>query len=351
MEIGGDFDWVAHPQDSTLPWPEPAVRLARGRDAVTLGLRLSSKTTEKTRLFVPAFFCDEVIEAWRSSGIHIERYRDQPNEPAPNFNQLDPTATDAVLVVNYFGFDAKREFSAEVRSRFNCLIIEDHTHDPLSAWAQQSKADFAFASLRKTLPVSDGCLLWSPVGHTPFDELPALATYGYGNLVAAMALKSRYLNSEDRSAELKAAFRALLAKGHENLEASMHPMHMSVWSQVQLEAGYPTAWRQQRQDNMKMLVDNLVCTNGAKLIYTTWSDDQCPFVCALSLRDESQRNALRQALIENDIFPPVHWLSVNTPDKKAIELGQVILSLPIDHRYATRDMLRMAAVVNNQLKR
>jgi hypothetical protein len=49
----------------------------------------------------------------------------------------------------------------ERRAASEWLLVEDHSHDPFSPWAVGSSADYAFCSLRKTLPVPDGGLLWS----------------------------------------------------------------------------------------------------------------------------------------------------------------------------------------------
>ena len=45
------------------------------------------------------------------------------------------------------------------REHPSIVLIEDHIHDPLSDWSQSSNADYAVASLRKTLPVPIGAML------------------------------------------------------------------------------------------------------------------------------------------------------------------------------------------------
>ena len=66
-----------------------------------------------------------------------------------------------VVGVNYFGVREAEPWQAW-RERTECILVEDHAHDPASAWATTSTADYAFSSLRKTLPVPDGAILWSP---------------------------------------------------------------------------------------------------------------------------------------------------------------------------------------------
>ena len=71
---------------------------------------------------------------------------------------------DVVLAVNYFGVRAGEPWQ-QWREKHACVLLEDHSHDPVSGWAQSSRADYAFSSLRKTMPVPDGAILWSPLGH------------------------------------------------------------------------------------------------------------------------------------------------------------------------------------------
>jgi hypothetical protein len=63
--------------------------------------------------------------------------------------------------MNYFGLRTPPDLELPE----GVEVLEDHSHDPVSAWAEQSSADFCLASLRKTLPINDGGALWSPVGH------------------------------------------------------------------------------------------------------------------------------------------------------------------------------------------
>ncbi len=77
---------------------------------------------------------------------------------------LQPRAGDAILAVDYFGARHGAAWRAFQAGRQDTLLIEDHSHDPQSTWATSSTADYAFASLRKTMPISDGAILWSPRG-------------------------------------------------------------------------------------------------------------------------------------------------------------------------------------------
>jgi hypothetical protein len=123
--------------------------LAWGRDALAL-----------ERVLVPSFFCPRVAAALARE-LPVAVYPDAPGEPLPAKVEAGPR--DALLVVNTYGM---RPMS---RVLTRAVVLEDHSHDPLSPWAFDSEADYAVASLRKTLPLPYGGVLWSPRGR----ELPA----------------------------------------------------------------------------------------------------------------------------------------------------------------------------------
>jgi hypothetical protein len=93
--------------------------------------------------------------------IEIAVYADDPCRPEPDWSTLQPANDDVVLAVNYFGIRSGEPWRRWHEKR-SCFLLEDHSHDPVSGWALHSRADYAFSSLRKRMPVPDGAILWSP---------------------------------------------------------------------------------------------------------------------------------------------------------------------------------------------
>ena len=62
--------------------------------------------------------------------------------PEPNWKSLLPDKHDLVMAVNYFGVRTKEPWE-RWRSRHDCIVLEDHSHDPVSSWALTSTADYA----------------------------------------------------------------------------------------------------------------------------------------------------------------------------------------------------------------
>ena len=104
-----------------------------------------------TRLWIPSYYCENVVEALDGESIVIDRYHAVPGGSVEFPDSHDGAA---LLESCCFGWpvESDRDFSGDV--------IDDFSHAP--AWLGRSQADFAFASLRKCLPLPDGALLWSP---------------------------------------------------------------------------------------------------------------------------------------------------------------------------------------------
>ena len=157
-EVGSDFHWSAAfltgvPETAL---PKDAELFATGRGALVTLLTVGRDT--RPCLHLPSHFCMEVASAL-SVSCEIRWYRDLPNERQPDFDTLRPEPGDFVLANNPFGL---REAASwlQWRKPAEVCLIEDHTHDIAGAWATGSTADYAIASLRKTLPLPDGGLLW-----------------------------------------------------------------------------------------------------------------------------------------------------------------------------------------------
>jgi hypothetical protein len=97
--------------------------------------------------------------------------------------------TEAVVTVSYFGADPVA--MPDIRGAW----IVDATHDPLAPWLEHTDADFIFASLRKTLPLPDGGIVWSPCGWAVPAADPAGQRHveAASTMLAAMALKADHL--------------------------------------------------------------------------------------------------------------------------------------------------------------
>jgi len=273
-------------------------------------------------------------------------YADDPRWPHPDWDTLSPSPGDLVLAVNYFGVRSGEAWQAWRRGQGSIILVEDHTHDPLSHWALHSKAEYAFASLRKTFIAPDGALLWSPQ-ERPLPPEPSGVTWSGSALkLAAMIWKTEYLAGTSNSPAPKETFRRFQVEGEGTLLETRNTS-ISPWSRALLEAGYPQEWRRRRERNVRLLLDLVAGRDGIEPLFTDWPAGHCPFNAILVFRSESEREVVRSRLIEAAVFPPIHWNPLPEASGRARELSQRILTIPIDQRYNSQDVRKVARALQD----
>ncbi len=337
-EVGGEFHWMGLPPGPFIPWPESPRWYLLGRHALVA--LLQSLPQGSRRLWVPSYFCFDVAEYWRSF-LEVATYSDDPRRAEPDWSTLRPARGDIVVAVNFFGVrsgDAWRVW----HQHNPFLLVEDHSHDPVSGWALQSNAEYAFASLRKTLPVPDGAILWSPRGLS----LPTSGT-GEGSTsalkLAAMLWKREYLDGGS-TPDAKLIFRAWQQAGERAFDKSQ-VSHATSFSQQYLSFGAPAKWRERRAANARRLLSRLRNKTGFRPIFSAWPQEAAPLGAVFEFESLTQRDATRQRLQEHRIYCPVHWPATAGCDPAARDLAARLLTIPTDQRYGARDMEKIAAIV------
>ncbi len=343
-EIGGDFYWPGLPLGECLPWPEPHTFFSTCR-AVVVSV---ARQIRRQRLWLPVYFCPHTSQYWRDSGIELIRYNDNPMRSQPDWSTLNPNPGDMVLALNYFGVRTANPWLNWKRAYPEATLLEDHTHDPLSAWAGNSTADYAFASLRKTLPTPDGAIVWSPTG----DLLPSEPTgqdwAGSALKLAGMIWKMEYINGNESVPALKEAFRKFQIEGEKNLDL-VPDQQITPWSRALLQEGFPSTWRLQRENNVRQILESFPRTECISPLFETWTQGCCPFNVILIADSIAQRDALRKHLIDARIYPSIHWELPEETKGEARDISQRILTIPVDHRCTARDQARIIHELNDYL--
>jgi len=336
-ELGSEFHWMGLVSEPCLNWPQSALWYALGRHAVT-GLASGLKAQA---IWVPEYFCHDVAQSWRAS-LPVRLYRDDPRRPEPDWKTLQPGPRDLVIAVNYFGVREGKPWWTW-RKKHDCVLVEDHTHDPFSPWALKSRADFAFCSLRKTLPVPDGALLWSP-HKLPLVSAPSGTDWtGSALKLAAMIWKADYLLGRS-SLEAKAAFREMQAAGEAQLERSA-PSAVSPWSAKYLAPGVPTEWRTRRRENTARLLQALEGWTAAQPLFRSWPANAVPFAAVLVFPSQPVRDEYRAYLTSRSVYCPIHWEAQRSASEEVRELASCVLTIPTDQRYTAADMERVADIL------
>ena len=343
LEVGSEFHWdpaalLGAEQGGGLPsWlPAPRALFATGCGALSALLRLLAP---RGRLHVPSYFCLGVAEALAAE-IPIAWYRHLPDGRGPRWETLRVAPGDLVLAQNLFGREERAPWDTWSGAHPEVTVVEDHSHDPFSGWVRESTAAYAVASLRKTLPLPDGGLLWSPRGL----DLPRAVgeeSSGAHLKLAAMLLKAAWLSGRPIP---KDGFRALQQEGEHTLLGSSGPASAVTVAALALldVAGLRAASTR----NAHALVAALPADLAAGRVLTGGPADAAPFRVQLVCASEGVRDALLTHLARHGIYAPVHWrqhgAGLRSGDEEAADLAARMLTVPVDHRCGPDDIRRVA---------
>lgn len=345
-----DFPHDPAPPEAS-PWEPDGRLMGSGRDGLRALLLHGRNQRGWRRLWLPGYFCQEVAAALGEI-LPLAAYDDTPLHVSATLPTDLLRPGDVVLWVDFFGLRAG-PFAC---SGLNGVeVIEDYTHDPWAPGAWRSAADWCVASLRKTLPVPDGGVLWSPRGHDLPTAVPVTAQRRLASLekLAGMHLKNLYLAGHRVE---KDAFRALARAGEQCIAAG-EVSAMPVWTAELLKTFPVRQWRERRGRNFALLHAGLAVLDGISVLIPsgdggddTWPPAQgVPFSCVLVFDTPERREAVRRALIARRVYPAVLW-PLEAPalpgiPPAAVDLSRRTLSLNCDMRYTADDMEEVGAIV------
>jgi hypothetical protein len=339
--IGSEFHWdpaaLLDEERGGGLLPERRELFATGCGAMTSLLR---RIGARGRLHLPSYFCIGVASAL-SEEMPISWYRHLPDGCGPRWGTLRAVAGDVVVAQNLFGHEDGEPWRAWIAAHPGVTVLEDHSHDPFSAWARHSTAAYAVASLRKTLPVPDGGLLWSPIGL----DLPrpsGSSSQGSHLKFAGMVLKAAWLAGR---AVPKEGFRELQQRGERELlgsAGSVSALTAAILPVLDV-AGLRTASSRQARALIEALP---AATRGWRVLD---GPGAAPFRVQLVCSSEGVRDALLAHLVRNEIYAPVHWRQDRSGfwsgDEESADLATRMLTIPVDHRCEAGDVRRIVGVL------
>lgn len=296
------------------------------------------------RLWVPEYFCYEVIESLKQAGLNLMFYTDWPtcNNDSKTIDAIQQKGhllpTDAILRVNYFGTRLNRTSEHLPVA----AVVEDHTHDLIGDWPIHSTADWCIASLRKSLPVPEGGILWSPMG-LRLPEQPAASEENERIAFIrweAMRLKSRYLAGEPIE---KATFRA----GYVNTEEYFDTAPICALdrtSQEYLRTFDTKAWYNRKRENWELLSD---IRKDDMQVVRPESKGCYPFSLVLQFDNPDERDRGRKELIAHQIYPAILWNIPTPASGEVFSFSHCMLSIHCDARYTREDILEMKSIIES----
>ena len=290
------------------------------------------------RIWVPAYFCYEVIGHLMEQ-FEVVLYDDSPLNTKDDevVRELPYKEGDVLLRTDYFGLRKWR-----TNKGIRVPVIEDHTHGLTTDWALRSDADYCIASLRKSLPVAAGGILWSPKGKQLPDGIKAseecekMAEIRY----QAMAMKAEYLKKGGD----KDAFRKKYIDSEEQIDKLMLS-GIDHESEEITKALNVKMWTDLKADNWylcRKLLDKrfkVMEPESGKIVQ--------PFSLVLLMDSAEERERLRRYMIQHQIYPAILWrMPEDSNFEEAKDFSERMLSVHCDIRYSRKDITEMCNIIN-----
>lgn len=335
-EHGSHFELSLEQGVATFPWDVlPHSFWGSGRDALRGLLEWGREAQGWRRLLVPSYYCQHTLAGVKRA-IPLETYPWSPTDPS--VTKVAAASGDVVLAVAAFGVALRLDIDE------SAVVVEDHTHDPTSPHASSSRAQYAFASLRKTYPLPDGGVLWSPQRMALPDQLAVTTDHADTVLkrLSAMTLKRHHLDGSEVS---RSAFGELYSSS-ERAIGSRATTGISDFSRLKLPTLPVARWRDQREGNIRVLQYVAEQHTGVRIL-------PAPFAAVLVFDKPKAREHVRDALIDQRIYPAILWPLEDTVVRgipaEHVDLSRRLLVVHADQRYTTADMQRVGVALEAAL--
>lgn len=352
-EIGGEFWLTEVPSKYTDSSPEWVndwgnhILTSSGRGAILLMLKhVKDRVTSKIAL-LPAYICESVIMPFIREGYNCYFY-DINYDLKPNIESIKCNLKMKIgifLHMGYFGFstnDNLYTIISDLKSS-GTIIVEDVTHTLFSKFERYPENDYYVASLRKWAGLPSGGFLASK-----YDDI----NYCFNrqsNFISirkeALLLKRQYV--ESNSSKLKDKFLHMFHEAEEILNQDLGPYVIDEVSNTIINKLDTEILITRRRGNFIYLHDALRNIKDIELIFKNISNATCPIFFPVYVH--AGRNKLKELLISEDIYCPIHWpippqVNINSyPLSK--DIYRMILSIPCDQRYNIKDMQRIRDVI------
>lgn len=309
---------------------EKSIFLANARSGIALLVKLLSPP----RVWMPSYLCKAMLKALNASMSSVKFYEvtyDLVISSSDWLNNIQPK--DLVVLVDYFGFPCDPCWIKRAREQ-GAWVLEDASQALLSEEVGRF-SDFVLFSPRKFLGIPDGGIL--AFNHQPaFDaELESPPAAWWLKAFSATVLRREF--------DLQGGTRPWFELFQETeLGAPIGPYSMSELSRMLLQHSfdYPKI-AQKRIENYQLLLNRLI----EVALFPSLPPGVVPLGFPIRAKNRDQ---VRQALFDHEIYPPVHWPIKGIVDEKfrdSHHLSGEIMTLPCDQRYNPGDMERVARLV------
>lgn len=349
MEIGSEF-WLEEYKKSHRNHiqKENEILLMSGRTAIDFAIEILQKKIEK--VYMPSYCCDSMLIPFLDRKIKIEFY-DVTFENGTIMYNLDLNKEcDLFFGMNYFGFfSCNMDNYIEHFHNRGIAVIEDSTHSFLSERKYNKKSDIVIASLRKWFPIISGSVLIvnnkSLISKMKEQERVLIENSEYTKIKEeAMCKKEKYIHQKAQIE--KDVFLDKFKKSNEILKQNYKNYKIDKKSKEILESLKIDKIKEARKRNAKIIYDFLKNQVEYKYLEKIDYDKDCPLFIPIFMEEE-KRSKLRNNLIQNNIYCPIHWpIPSEIQKKEQTRIYKMELSLICDQRYSEEDIKYYLSMIN-----
>ncbi|WP_166966390.1 hypothetical protein [Yeosuana marina] len=310
-----------------------------GRQALLYILNQINAEKKITKIWFPEYYCQHTLHWIQKSYPDISLYKLNPfdfSSDRVNISEFAET-NDVVIINNYWGLSTMRTEKKEDSP----VIIEDHSHGWLSKACLNSKADYCFVSLRKSLPIPLGGIYWKPnntITDDTFDFKEGDAFYKiWERMLQAMTIKSDYIENKTQSGS--DIYGPLFYEVEDQLNKHTRFVRLKNEHKSYIESWLKWNTLEIKENNLKVLYDHLEESPQFKVLKRS---GYTAFGCDLVFKDEAACKALKSYLVSHNIYPSMLW-----PDNKIDYTWQFFMNIHVDFRYNEKDMLYISKIINS----
>lgn len=329
-EIGSDF-YSMYLSSTGNNYFDNVNWFVSGRAALDFVLRdIKAKHKDVRTIAIPSWCCDTMLEPIIRNNLEYIFY---PVTIKDNkLNKDINVKADILLNLNYFGFEENKEI------KFDGIMINDVTHSIFTL--KDETSDYIFGSLRKWSSFVTGGFAYSKDGFVI--EAPKKTNEEYINLkLKAISTKKSYIKGKIDTKDYLELF-----KNAEKMLDSLY--EFNAYKEDIEDAKYLDVelLRRRRIRNVRFLIKRL----NNYSIFKEAKENDCPLFVPIIVPNK-KRDELRNYLIKNNIYCPVHWpltdLHKLTEEEKFIYDNE--LSLVCDQRYNINDMDKICNLIEEFL--
>ena len=310
-EIGGYFSLEIKEtfQENTIH--SQGLFLNSGRNALEYIL---SSLSVVSKLWIPYFTCDVVLEPIKKLGIPYDFYR--INEHLELCEDIQLASDEYLLSTNYYGI--KDSYMENLARKYGSHLIVDNAQ---ALYAHPIEGIKTFYSPRKFAGIPDGGIAYMEAGKDiqSFDTDVSYDRLSHLLKRIDLGAGAGYTDFKDNSRKL----------------ANQPIMQMSRLTGVLFASIDFEGIRERRLKNFRILHEALKSSN--QLAIPAIGSFSCPLVYPYFTNDCT----LKKKLIDNKVFVATYWPNVLEwckEDTLEYQLADRIIAIPIDQRYGEEEM-------------